>query len=113
MDMKRYDRLRQGQAAKLTTNNGRTTADARTHQPLAKPVLVTSAETLKPGMTLRLHSQGLVGLVQILKCYPENYKSLDLSEWTCWLEGLTNHGWTGLYGLSHLKKFKAEIVQEA
>jgi hypothetical protein len=123
MTLKEYEQQTKiGQIAELKQDkDGRLVADARTSKapsqpvsggkPVGKLVPVTTAERLQVGQRLRLRDQGISGMAEVIKVYPASYKSLDTTEPSCYLEGLTNHAWSGLYFDSHLKQYQAVIVQ--
>jgi hypothetical protein len=130
MTLKQYDqRVKQemahqtkiGQVATLSQEkDGRVVADARTTsqtsssphgKPVGKLVPVKTASQLTVGQHVRLTDQQVHGLAEVVRVYPASYKSLDTTEASCYLEGLTNHAWSGLYFDEHLKQYQAVIVQ--
>jgi hypothetical protein len=110
-----------GHIAKIIEVDGRVTADARTRtapsqpvsggKPLGKLVPVKTASQLTVGQQVRLTEQQVHGLAEVVRVYPASYKSLDTTEASCYLEGLTNHAWSGLYFDAQLKQYQAVIVQ--
>jgi hypothetical protein len=125
MTLKEYEQQTKiGQIAELKQDkDGRLVADARTSKapsppvsggkPPGKLVPVKTASQLTVGQQVRLTDQQVHGLVEVMRVYPASYKSLDTTEASCYLEGLTNHAWSGLYFDAQLKQYQAAIVQES
>jgi hypothetical protein len=131
MNLKQYDQqvkqemadqTKLGQVATLSQEqDGRLVADARTQAPSRSPsqaaskppgqlVPVKSASQLTVGQHVRLSEQQVHGLAEVVRVYPASHKSLDTTEASCYLEGLTNHAWSGLYFDEQLKQYQAVIV---
>ena len=92
-----------------TTSTSQAPSQAASKPP-GKRVPVTSASQLTVGQHVRLTDQQVHGLVEVVRVYPRNHKSLDETEASCYLEGIQNHSWSGLYFDEHLKQYKAVIV---
>jgi hypothetical protein len=79
----------------------------RDHPAKGEPL---TADMLKVGQRLQISDKNGSGLVQVVLVYPAGYKTSKLGP-SVYLEGVTDHDWSGLFYNSHLRQFKAALIK--
>jgi hypothetical protein len=69
-----------------------------------------TADQLCMGDRLEVSDKEGSGLVEVLKCYPSDYKGSTVGP-SVYCEGVTDHNWSGLYFNQHLRQWKAVLIE--